>query len=131
MHTAIFLYCYNAWYDCLHMQNKSKALWKKVVQMMSPNHDYTIIFVFDLAKSTRFFFSFSYENIWTKFYARWHYIFPLSPSLTIHGNYITFTPSSVFNCCFYELFNLNFKFFDKNIDNIQLILSFTASLWPS
>ena len=26
--------------------------------MMSPNHEYTIIFVFDLAKSTRFFSAF-------------------------------------------------------------------------
>ena len=43
-----------------------------------------------------------------------HYIFPLSPSLIIHGNYITFTPLSIFNCYFYELFNLNFEFFLTN-----------------
>ena len=134
MHTAIFLYCCNAWYDNLHMQNKNEALWRRVMQVMSPNHACTIIFVFDIAKSTRVFFSFSYENFWTKFYARLprarHCIFPLSPSLIIHRNYITFTLSSVFNCYFYELFNLNFKFFDKNLENIQLILAFTASLWP-
>ena len=86
MHTAIFLYCYNAWYDYLHKQNKNKALWRRVMQMMSPNHEYTIIFVFDLAKKK---FSFSYENIWTVSYARLprarHYIFPLSPLLIIHG----------------------------------------------
>ena len=37
------------------MQNKNEALWRSVMQMMSPNHEYTIIFVFDLAKNTRFF----------------------------------------------------------------------------
>ena len=123
-----------AWHDYLHMQNKNEALWRSVMHMMSPKHKYTIIFVFDLAKSTKFFFSFSYDNIWTNFYARLprarHYIFPLSPSLIIHENYIIFTPSSVFNCHFYELFDLNFKFFDKNVENIQLILPFMVSLWP-
>ena len=53
MQTAIFLHCYNA-YDYLHMQNKNEALWRRVMQMMSPNHEYIIIFVFDLAKSMFF-----------------------------------------------------------------------------
>ena len=55
-------------------------------------------------------------------------VFPLSPSLTIHGNYIAFTSSYVFNCYFYELLNLNLKFFDKNVENIKIILPFMASL---
>ena len=89
MHTAIFLYCYNAWYDYLHKENKKEALLRRVMQIISPNHEYSIIFDFDLTKSTRLFFKFSYENTWTKFYARLprarHYIFPFLPSLIIHG----------------------------------------------
>ena len=135
MHTAIFLYCYNAWYDYIHMQNKNETLWMRVMQRMSPNHEYTIIFVFDLAKSIRFFFSFSYENIWTKLYARLprarHYIFPWSHSLIIHENYITL-PSHLYLSLIviFMRYSILILIFWQKRTEIQLILPFMGSVWP-
>ena len=39
--------------------------------MMSPNHEYIIIFVFDLAKNTRFFLAFHMEVFGLSFMLGW------------------------------------------------------------